>query len=223
MFNLIHHDFPKITRIDSPKGRVYACPSSKGIVSYPSVTSVLSCDPEKEKILESWKSKVGEKEAAKISKKAAARGTRLHSLVENYLLGKPCKADLMDIEIWNPMRKVLEAKVNNIHAIEQSMFSEMLEVAGTVDLIAEYEGILSIIDIKTSARIKYNCDIPHYFEQCAVYSFMFEELMGIKAKRLQIIMGCDESNQTLLFDNSDRKIHLKNFMKKRKAYEKIAA
>ena len=45
-------------------------------------------------------------------------------------------------------------KIDNIHAIEQSLFSNQLGVAGTVDCIAEYEGELAIIDFKTAKETK---------------------------------------------------------------------
>ena len=41
-------------------------------------------------------------------------------------------------------------KINNIHAIERTLYSEYLGLAGRVDCIAEYEGELAVIDFKTS-------------------------------------------------------------------------
>ena len=40
-------------------------------------------------------------------------------------------------------------KINNIHAIERTLYSEYLGLAGRVDCIAEYEGELAVIDFKT--------------------------------------------------------------------------
>jgi ATP-dependent exoDNAse (exonuclease V) beta subunit len=45
-------------------------------------------------------------------------------------------------------------KINNIHAIERTLYSEYLGLAGRVDCIAEYEGELAVIDFKTSEKIK---------------------------------------------------------------------
>ena len=70
-------------------------------------------------------------------------------------------------------------KIDNIHAIEQALFSKELGVAGTVDCIAEYEGELSVIDFKTSKRPKPEKWIEHYFVQCAAYASMLYEMTGI--------------------------------------------
>lgn len=221
MFSLIKHDFPKIERIDGTKfGRVYACPHSKTnkIVNYPSVTSVLSQDEHKKEIVENWKARVGEEQAERVKVRAGNRGTRVHGLVEDYLRGKETKCEMVDRDIWIPLKKVLTENITEIHAIEQPMYSEFLECAGTVDLIARWKRKLAIIDIKTSARFKYASDIPDYFEQCSVYAVMFEELTGIPVTLLQIVMGCDESSQILEYD-SKRDIHIKSFMRKRREYK----
>ena len=42
----------------------------------------------------------------------------------------------------------------NIHALEKSLYSKVLGIAGTVDCIAEYNGELAVIDFKTSAKPK---------------------------------------------------------------------
>ena len=44
-------------------------------------------------------------------------------------------------------------KINNIHAIERTLYSEYLGLAGRVDCIAEYEGELAVIDFKTSEKL----------------------------------------------------------------------
>ena len=53
--------------------------------------------------------------------------------------------------------------IDNIHAIEQPLYSLKLGVAGTVDCIAEYEGELAVIDFKTSKKPKPRKWIDHYF------------------------------------------------------------
>ena len=46
------------------------------------------------------------------------------------------------------------AKINNIRLQEAQMYSENYTVAGRVDCIGEYDGVLSIIDFKTSTKEK---------------------------------------------------------------------
>lgn len=218
MFSHVRYDLPKSERIDTNSGRFYACPDKKGnIFYYPSVTSILASDESKKHILTAWKDAVGEEYAEKVSRKSSARGTRIHSLVEDYLSNKAVSCGMEDIEIWTPMKKVLTENITEVHAIEAKLFSHHLKCAGTVDLIAVYKGKLTIIDIKTSAKLKYASDIPHYFQQCSAYAVMWEELTGKPINRLQIIMGCDDSVNTLLYE-SKRDLHIGDFIKLRKQY-----
>ena len=84
MRNFIHHEFGELKRNTLPDGtRTYKTPTGK---SYPSVTTVTGLLG-KAAIIE-WRKRVGEEEATKISTRAATRGTKIHTLCENYLLGK---------------------------------------------------------------------------------------------------------------------------------------
>jgi len=74
-------------------------------------------------------------------------------------------------------------KINNILALEKSLYSEVLGIAGTVDCIAEYDGELAIIDFKTSKKPKPVEWIEHYFVQCMAYGCMLYELTGISVKK----------------------------------------
>lgn len=216
-FNIIHYDMPKLERLDLASGRVYLTPKGN---KYPSVTSVLGYDLEKKKSLEEWRAKVGEDVANRISQKATKRGIALHSYVENFLLGDPFEVHLLHYEMWDPIKRHLRKSITDVHAIEAQLYSDHLKSAGTVDLIAVHNGKLSIIDIKTSTKLKYEEDIPHYFEQCAAYAVMFEELTGIPVTNLVIIMGCDESSEPLVY-TSKRDKHINDYLRKRKVYEEV--
>ena len=185
MKNFIRHDFPVIERLDLPEGRRYKVPSGK---LYPSVTTVTGhLDKD---WYTSWVARVGEEEAARISKKATDRGTRIHALCEDHLLGKNPMPELVDMDMWSDLKPVID-KIDNIHALESKLYSDKLELAGTVDCIGEYDGVLSVIDFKTSKRLKDINSIQHYFLQATAYSVMFEELTGIAVPNLAILIGVD--------------------------------
>ena len=133
MKNFIHHEFPEVIRMDLPEGRRYKVPSGK---LYPSVTTVTGHLSNAS--LDAWKKRVGEEEAARISKRATDRGTRIHTLCEDFLKGKNPQADLVDMDMWSDLRPVID-KIDNIHALESKLYSDKLEVAGTVDCIARSE------------------------------------------------------------------------------------
>ena len=185
MKNFIHHDFPVLERVDSPEGRLYKTPSGK---SYPSVTQVtgsLNKD-----VIAKWRQRVGEEEANRVSTQASSRGTRIHGLCESFLLGESVEPDMFDADLWNDLKPVVD-RIDNIHALESKLYSDKLELAGTVDCIGEYDGVMSVIDFKTSKKPKDINNIQHYFLQATAYSVMFEELTGIKVPNLTIIIGVD--------------------------------
>jgi CRISPR/Cas system-associated exonuclease Cas4 (RecB family) len=93
--------------------------------------------------------------------------------------------------------------INNIHALEDPLYSDFLEVAGTVDCIAEFQGKLSVIDFKTSSKPKDRDDIHNYFMQTAAYAVAFEERTGIPIGRLVIIMAVDNDDPRLFIEKRD--------------------
>ena len=98
--------------------------------------------------------------------------------------------------------------INNIHALEGSLYSKQLGIAGTVDCIAEYEGELAIIDFKTSAKPKPREWIDHYFVQCMAYGCMLYELTGISVKKLVIIMAC-ENGECVVYEERNKSKYIK--------------
>jgi genome maintenance exonuclease 1 len=197
MKTFIDHGFAKLERIDNPEGRLYCTPSGK---SYPSVTTVTGLHS-KQSILD-WRKRVGETEANRISNRAAGRGTRIHSLCENYLLGKLPEPDIFDAPVFKSIIPHLDM-IDNIHALESPLYSHHLQVAGTVDCIAEYNGKLCVIDFKTSTKLKQRDWIHGYFMQTSAYAVMFEELTGIPVGRLLIIMGVDDEDSQLFYEKRD--------------------
>ena len=101
------------------------------------------------------------------------------------------------IEMFHSIKPYLN-KINNIHYQEQALWSAQLQMAGRVDCIAEYEGVLSVIDFKTSRKVKSHEDIEDYFWQCTAYAMMYEELIGTPIDDLVVIMAV-ENEKPLIF------------------------
>ena len=108
-------------------------------------------------------------------------------------------------------------KITNIRCLEAGLYSDYLRVAGSVDCIGEYEGVLSVIDFKTSGRMKYRNEIHSYFKQTAAYSFMFYEMTNQIPSQLVILMAVDFS-PTQVFIESPKE-WLPEFIKLRNKYE----
>lgn len=197
MFNFINVpnlDF-KLESTESDGKRYYKAPNG---ALYPSVTTVLS-SMNKKGIME-WRKRVGEEEANKKSSFASSRGTRVHKLCENFVLGKEIKIENpYQSSLFFPLKKEIEKNINNIYGVEKKLYSDRLQLAGTVDLIAEYNKELSIIDYKTSGKLKQEDHILNYFFQATCYSLMFEELTGLKAKQIVVMIAVENENEPQIF------------------------
>ena len=187
---------------------------------YPSVTTITS-QHGKDKILE-WRKRVGEEEANRISTKASSRGTRVHKICENYLNNEDdyARKTMPDsIVMFKSLQPLLDEHVNNIHALEVPLYSHHLKVAGRVDCIAEYDGKLSVIDFKTSSKLKEESWIKGYFMQCSAYAVMYEERTGIPVPQI-VVMIAVESEHPQVFIKK-RNEYIKDFIVYRETYEEL--
>ena len=154
MKTFIHHDFGELIRDTRPDGtRTYKTPSG---FSYPSVTTITG-QATAEGIAK-WRARVGNEEANRVSARASARGTRVHQLCEDYLRLGEATPDIFDQEMFGSIRPLLD-QIDNIHCLETPLWSDHLQVAGTVDCIGEFQGRLSVIDFKTASKPKDREDI----------------------------------------------------------------
>jgi len=213
MKNFICHEFPKIKRTTNADGvRVYSTPSG---TAYPSVTTVTGLHTAKQ--IAEWRARVGNAEANRISTRASTRGTRIHSYCEDYLRGNIFEADIFDSEMFNSIKPLL-ARIDNIHCLEDQLYSDHLQVAGTVDCIGEFDGKLSVIDFKTSSRVKSRDSIQHYFMQCAAYAVAFEERTKIPVGKLVVLMAVEDDKPIIFTEKRDDWIG--EFVELRKQYRK---
>lgn len=198
MFNHTYYDIPKLERKTSADGsRVYETPSGR---AYPSVTTVTG-QHNKQAILD-WRKRVGAEEANRISTTAAKRGTRIHTLCESYLNNEFVEPNLFDTETFKAIKPYLN-NIQDVHCLETPLYSDHLEVAGTVDCIAKYNGKMSVIDFKTSKRKKSRDDIHNYFMQCSAYAVAFEERTSVPVGKIVIIMAVDDDNTIIFEENRD--------------------
>jgi ATP-dependent exoDNAse (exonuclease V) beta subunit len=193
-FTRLDLNLPRLDRTDADGLRYYTINGKEELGKFISVTTVTS-HYNKEKFSE-WRRKVGEEKANLITKAATSRGTALHNINEKYLLNEIEdnleRSTALTKLLFNAIRPYLD-KIDNIHALEDPLFSEFFRLAGTVDCIAEYEGVLSVIDFKTAEKPKPREWIENYFVQAAAYAFMFKELTGIEVKQIVIMMACENS------------------------------
>jgi len=170
-------------------GRLYTTPSGQ---KYPSITTVLGW--RQENWIEEWRARVGVDEANRVSGRAKRIGSTVHDLFEQYVNNHFIDTARLMPHVahrFRMIRAILDEHVDRIRAVEAPLYSAFLRVAGRVDLIAEYDKKLSIIDYKTSNHLKSRDEITNYFLQSTAYADMFEEQTGQKVEQIVILMMVD--------------------------------
>ena len=163
---------------------------------YPSISTILSATaPEHKKNgLAIWK----ENEPAHeyITKQAQDVGTQSHKIIEDYLSNNLSleEFDLMPIAHFNNLKPFLE-NISDVICTEQRMYSDTLQVAGTSDLIAEYNGDLSIIDYKTKRKPQVDEYMYEYYLQTTCYAHMFEEVTDQKINQVVILVSSEKNTR----------------------------
>lgn len=183
----------------TPERRLYVAPDGS---KYPSVTTVLSIINEES--IRRWRERVGEDEANKIGTRASNRGSAVHSIIEGYLKNEDTSDYLPHIQqsLLN-LKPILDKSIGKIYGLEVALFSRYLGMAGRCDCIAEFDGVPSIIDFKTSRRPKQKEKISNYFAQASAYAIMFEERTGMAIPNTVILMDVDDYGPVVFKEHRD--------------------
>ena len=195
----------ELEKKESDGMRLYNLPNGDWVPSITTVTSFYNRE-----IFVKWRKRIGLEEANRITKKATARGTDFHQVCQDYLENKELNWD-----DYQPLSKFMFFhakpyldKINNIHAIERTLYSEYLGLAGRVDAIGEYEGELAVIDFKTSEKIKPEEWLENYFVQEMFYGSAYYELTGIPIVKLITIM-VTPGGDVKVFDKRNKNDYIK--------------
>ena len=213
MFNHVPIEIGKLVQVNSKGGRYYETPTG---AKYPSVTSITKLHNQES--IQAWKEKVGEKVAGEISRRALARGNKIHTLAEKYLLNEGDMSDDFSRADFGQMIPYLD-KINNIHCLETQLYSDHLKTAGTVDCVGEYEGKLTVIDFKTSAKLKKREWVKDYFMQCSAYAVMYEERTGTPIERLLLIINVEDEGIQLI--DGKRDDYIEDILDLRETFRKM--
>ncbi len=183
--------------------RLYETPDG----NFPSITTVLSSLSKAS--IQEWRNRVGAEEANRISTQASRRGTKTHSIIEDYLQNKQdyLSGHMPDsIELFKSVQSILDIHVDNIYGIEVALWSKDLGVAGRCDCIAEYDGELSILDWKTSSKPKKEEWVESYKLQGTAYAKMYEERTGIKITQVVIVIAVSDNSPQVFYADPDEHI-----------------
>jgi genome maintenance exonuclease 1 len=206
-------EFKDISSVTTENGRYYTTPEGN---VYPSVTTVLGKMSDK-KWLDDWKQRVGEDESKKILVQAGKRGTAFHDLAEQYLRNNAfyTKGHMpVNIFSFNKIKPILDKNIEKVGALEVPLYSDKLRIAGRTDCLALWNGKWSVVDFKTSRRVKSKEDILNYFYQASCYSYMVYERLNFMLPQIVIVMDVDGSEPIVFIEKM--KNYIFDFIEKRK-------
>ena len=181
-------------------GRIYHTPDG----DFESVTTLIGKASDNSWLAE-WRVRVGDEEANGISQQARVRGSALHNLAEKYVMNDPdWKKGAMPANLFtfSKIKKVLDERVDVVYGIEYPLWSTMLRTAGRSDLPAMFDGVDSIVDYKTSRKIKSREDITGYFIQSATYALMLEERTGLKIPQIVVLLAVDDGDAQVFVEKA---------------------
>ena len=173
-----------------PTGRTYYTPDG----AYPSITTILGKTADNT-WLQKWIERVGEEEAARVSKEATDRGTLVHEFAERHFNGEDI-SDLalqtLDVrQMSHDLIRMTESGVEEVWGQEQVLWSNKYKYAGRTDMVGIWKGKPTIIDFKTSKKKKYVKQITDYFIQCCAYAVAHNELYGTGIRNMAVLITVD--------------------------------
>ena len=178
---------------------------------YPSISTILSATSTEDKKngLKNWKA--NEPAHEYITKQSQHIGIQSHKIIEDYLSNNLSleEFDLLPIAHFNNLKPFLE-NISDVTCIEQRMYSDKLKVAGTSDLIAYYNGELSIIDYKTKRKPQIDDYMYEYYLQTTCYAQMFHEVTGQKINQIVILVSSEKNTRQEFIKTCDNYIEPMN-------------
>lgn len=203
------------SRIERNGMRCYATNGIGGESNYyPSITTVLSHFKDAPQ-LDAWIQRVGEQEAERIRNKSAMRGSQMHKLCENYirtfcenygdreikqyrLFDDVYRYGTEGIYLFKSLVPLLN-RCSTIYGCEVMMASNKLKIGGTTDLLADFDGIPSVVDFKNARRVKSLTEVEDYFLQETAYAVMAYETFGFNAQQIVTMIAIENSMTPQLF------------------------
>ena len=192
------YEYKELKRTTTEKQRLYTCPDGNAV---PSVTTILDKTKSEEKKagLARWRKSVGEAKAKEIVTEAANRGTRMHTYLENYVLGEKLKdkvsnpfaqqsLDMAKVVIDEGLKDVDEYWGTEVMLYHPKIY------AGTKDLVGVHKGEPAIMDFKQTNKPKKREWIEDYFLQLCAYAEAHNAVHGTNIRKGVVLM-CSKDYQ----------------------------
>ena len=184
------YQYPELKRVDKEIGRYYIDSKNQTV---PSVTTVLGKTSDKSDSIQQWRNKVGDDEADRITKQSTDIGSMVHEALENFLNEKDWK-NFSDDQNGVIAHKITDKfidtgiqTISEVWGLEVGLILDGL-YAGTADCVGKINDIPSIIDFKTSRRMKRREWIEDYFLQGCAYANAHNVMFGTEINQVVILM-----------------------------------
>lgn len=177
----INEAYVNVTVGTNENGRFY-CSEGNGNTPVPSVTTLIGPYYDSP-TLQKWK-----KNNVQLSKEILAEGNRLHQFAEDFVTNKPVEAQKRNDK---GLKKVLESRLNGVYAAELGMAGELF--GGRIDCLGLFDDVPSLIDFKTTLRLKERWMVEKYFVQGILYCMLLREA-GMNPMPQQIVIILVEPN-----------------------------
>lgn len=197
-----------LTQINTSSGRFYKVNENL----YPSVTTVLDAtkSPESRDRLRKWQHKMdkihGTGGGESQSSAARDRGIKIHEAIAFTLSSTEPMVTPELLPYWESAKPIVKAIRNPTHC-EHSVYHGEFKYAGTLDLIAQWQGKTTIIDWKTSYRTKRLDWITDHTLQIAAYAKAYEWMYGVSVEQSLIVIITPERSQLFQFDHTEINQH----------------
>ena len=186
------YNYTPINRESVEGKRLYATPDGRKV---PSVTTILDkTKPEEKKAaLMAWRKAVGEQKAQEITTEAAARGTRMHKFLEDYVTQgtiNPPGTNPFSQQSHAMAQTVIAhglCNVNEIWGVEVGLYYPGL-YAGTTDGLGLHLNEEAILDYKQTNKPKKEEYIEDYYLQLTAYALAHNEVHKTNIRKGVVLM-----------------------------------
>jgi len=187
------YNYSPLNRTTIDGSRHYSLPDGSAV---PSVTTILdrTKPAEARESLAKWRKSIGEARAQQITTEAAARGTRMHSYLESYVLTGELKdfpSNPFAQPSWLMAAQVILQGLDHVTeywGVEVPVYYSGL-YAGTTDCVGEWKGRPAIVDFKQTNKPKKKEWITDYYLQLCAYAQAHNATHGTDIKTGVICMA----------------------------------
>ena len=184
--------------------RIYHTPDG----DFPSVTTILSATDDNT-WLARWQARVGEREAERIRRQTAERGTLIHSYLERALNGEDIADEIAksphDIRtMTRGLLGVMDKNVTSTYVQELTVWNKDMGYAGRLDFFGEWNGAPAIIEFKTSKRKKYGKAAEKCLLQATAYALAYNSLFKTKIETIVTLVSIVNGGVQIIEDHAEK-------------------